>query len=150
IWICAVNGSMSAVRRWVRKFFVSNFFAAACASALSSQTSMLLSSRTKIGTLAECIEMDIGTPFGLRMAGEARRVPSVPRLCQRHSVCVVPVEAERDPMGDPDRGERRALDVLGVEDDDVAAVLGPAVHREELEALAFPGARAARHEYGFA
>jgi len=39
IWICAVNGSMSGVSRWLRKFFVSNFFAAACASALSSQTS---------------------------------------------------------------------------------------------------------------
>jgi hypothetical protein len=38
---------------------------------LSSQPSMLLSIRTKTGTLAECIEMDIG---GLEKVGMARTI----------------------------------------------------------------------------
>src|SRR5262245_21825836 len=70
IWICALNGSMSAVRRWVRKFLASNFFALACASALSNHTSMLVSIRTKIGTLAECIEIGIGPPSGIGWSAE--------------------------------------------------------------------------------
>ena len=63
IWICVVKGSMSGARRKPRYTEGSNFFATACASALSSQLFMLPSMRSKTGTLAECIEIATATPW---------------------------------------------------------------------------------------
>src|SRR5436190_12781700 len=62
IWICFVKGSMSGARRAASSTLVSNFLAAAWASALSSQLSRLPSMRTNTGTLAECMEMVMLSP----------------------------------------------------------------------------------------
>src|SRR5262245_56127884 len=61
IWTWRVNGSMSGASRQVRKLAASNFFAAAWASALSSQASMFSRLRLKTWALAACTESGIGS-----------------------------------------------------------------------------------------
>jgi hypothetical protein len=99
IWIWRVKGSMSGARRAASSTLVSYFLAAACASALSSQSSRLPNIRVKIGTLAECMEIDMGSPGDC--GGGKRRVAMLLRcdgLCRAGTIALGPSDLPYLPL----------------------------------------------------